>query len=138
MRQGRRARWIVGVLGGLAAVVATTGGRSSGCDCSDYWDAASDQTVSVQVMRDEGTVPGVEVTAWVIDVDTLDRQPIVAGTALTDGEGMVEFTYIAQNQPYVCGYEVRDATSKDVLARSPAAVSNHLSNPSGHVTVALP
>ena len=97
------------------------------------------QFIFCQVLdQSDGRVMGVEVTAWIVDVATLEREPIVVGTGLTDGEGIVEFTYVAANQPYVCGYEVRDPTSLVVLARHPASVSNHLSNPSGLGLVALP
>jgi len=122
----------------MAALVASTAG-TTGCECRDSYRVATEQTVTVQVLRDEVPVMGVEVTAWIIDVDaTTDRAPIVAGTAMTSGDGVVEFTYLARNQPYVCGYEVREAGTSSPLARSAASVSNHLSNPSGVVTVALP
>ncbi|GJM43236.1 MAG: hypothetical protein DHS20C21_00780 [Gemmatimonadota bacterium] len=135
MRRTRTARWFVGALAGMATLIATTGSY-----CGGSGSSATDQTVMIQVMDSaDARVVGVEVTAWIVDTDdTTNRAPIVVGTALTDGEGTVEFTYLAATQPYVCGYEVREPTALTVLAESAATVSNHLSSPSGLVTVVLP
>jgi len=141
MRQGRRVRWGIGALGGLAVVVASTWG-SMGCGEHQSPTEAEDShtiTVTVQTASMAPAI-GAVVTVWVVDADLpgTERAPIVLGTAATDNEGVVRFSYISIEPPYVCGYEVKNADATTVLDEQPAAVSNVLSNSGGYVSVVLP
>ena len=141
MRQRRWIRWGLGALGGMAALVATTAGTMG---CGGRHETAigpvMEQTIVLAVVTNrDARVRGVQVTAWIVDVDSDDKVPVVAGTALTDAEGVVEFKYMALNPPYVCGYEVREPTSDKVLAHVRAEASNDFGGSEGEmVKVALP
>jgi len=140
MRQGRRVRWCVGALGGFAALVASTWG-TMGCDDSSISTAVDSHTVTVNVQT-ASRVPAVNavVTVWIVDADLpgTERAPIVLGTAATDSEGTVQFTYNSVAPPYVCGYEVKDAAAQTVLVSQPPAVTNDLATPSGYLPITLP
>jgi hypothetical protein len=141
MRQGRRVRWSVGALGGLAVVVASTWGAVGCCDNGSSPLAEDSHTVTVTVeTASHAPAIGAVVTVWIVDADLpgTERAPIVVGSAPTDAQGMVQFAYISVEPPYVCGYEVKSADATTVLAEQPAAVTNVLSTPSGFVTVVLP
>ena len=144
MRQGRRVRWILGALGGLAVIAATTGSSRSQCDCGNgrsrsFGPTTHDLTVHVQ-NASRSPVMGAVVTAWVIDLDRPgeERVPIVVGTATTDGDGIVQFSFTSSYPPYVCGYSIVDAEFETILAEQAPDVAHQLSMPSGLVTVVLP
>ncbi|GJM43237.1 MAG: hypothetical protein DHS20C21_00790 [Gemmatimonadota bacterium] len=130
-------RRVLGALCGLAALSALTGGS-----CKDtVAPEAAQQTVVIQVNNETGIgVSSVRVTAWVVDQDLEPhrRVPIEIGTAPTDGEGIVRFTFVAVEQPYVCGFEVEEIESKNVVAEHVADVSHRLSDDHGRLTIVLP
>ncbi|MBZ0267249.1 hypothetical protein K8I85_03775 [bacterium] len=96
-------------------------------------------TVNVQTASRLPAVDAV-VTVWIVDADVpgTERAPILLGTAATDNQGMAQFTYNAIAQPYVCGYEVKDASAETVLAAQVPAVTNDLATPGGYLPITLP
>jgi hypothetical protein len=137
---GRKVRWFLGALGGLTVLVAATAG-TMGCGQRSWYPDTTDHTVTVQVeTASRVPVVGAVVTVWIVDVDLAgpERSAIVLGTAPTESDGAVRFTFSAVDPPYVCGYRVMDETATTLLAEQSPAVTKQLSTPSGYVTVVLP
>lgn len=140
MRQGRRARWGVGALGGLAVVVASTWG-SMGCGDNHSSPSETSHIVTVNVQTASMTpAVGAVVSVWVVDSDMAgtERAPIALGTSVTDAQGAAKFAYTAVEPPYVCGFEIKSADATTVLKEEQPAVSNVFSNEGGFVNVVLP
>lgn len=139
MRQGRRVRWGVGALGGLAVVVASTWG-SMGCEGNHSSPSETSHIVTVNVHTASMTpAVGAVVSVWIVDADMAgtERAPIALGTSVTDTQGAAKFSYIAVEPPYVCGFEIKSADGMTVLEDEPASVTNVFSNEGGYVNVVL-
>jgi hypothetical protein len=125
---------------GRAAIACLIAGVSTLVGCGDRQTSVTDShTITIQV-QDVGSapVPNVAVTAWIIDVDLPadQRAPIELGTAPTDVQGQVRFTYASGNPPYVCGWEVWSAGGLSLLAQHPPVASDNLS-PNGFAVVLI-
>ncbi len=99
----RRFVWIA-MLAALAA--------APGCGSSSSSLEESEFDVGAEVVTDlRDPIPGVQVQVWIVDVDLPgpQRTPIPMNPRITtNAEGLAMWTYVAETEPTICGYEVFD------------------------------
>ncbi len=119
----------------LAALLVGEGGCLTEDRGGDFF------TVLMEV-RDAQSMPVADalVTPYIVDVDHPGetRQPIALETRLTDASGLVSWEYEALHRPYICGYEIRDATGALTLLAATPDVDRPMSNDEGFLSVTLP
>jgi hypothetical protein len=75
------------------------------------------------------------IELWIVDQDQKDgaRAALSLGVQTTDAEGRASWEFSAVKEPYICGYEVRDAAG-ELLGTAAPDVRTHLGSGS-HVTI---
>jgi len=119
----------------LAATVVTL----SACGESFEDFTETEHVVALQVRTAAGApVAGVAAKAWIMDADlpAAGSAPIELEEQTTGPEGRVEWTYTALEQPYICGFLIRDAGGATLKEDSPAS-TERLNAATGVLTVML-